>query len=138
MREPSPSRPAERRRDEPPRLLRLVAWLYGIYYLVTGVWPTLHLPSFEAITGEKTDDWLVRCVGGLVAVVGLVVLRAARARRIGSDVVVLAVGAALVLTAVDVIYVADGTLRPVYLLDAAAEVVLVGGWIIGWRSRYNA
>ena len=35
----------------------------GSYYLVTGLWPLVHLASFEAITGPKVDaggaagDW---------------------------------------------------------------------------------
>ena len=32
----------------------------GALYVVTGVWPLLHMASFEAVTGPKTDDWLVR------------------------------------------------------------------------------
>ena len=45
---------------------RLLAFQSG-YYGVTGIWPILHLPSFEAITGPKIDDWLVHMVGLLAA-----------------------------------------------------------------------
>jgi hypothetical protein len=40
------------------------------YYCLTGIWPLLHLASFEAVTGPKTDDWLVKMVGLLAAVIG--------------------------------------------------------------------
>jgi hypothetical protein len=47
---------------------RLIAF-QAAYYLATGLWPLVHLPSFEAVTGPKTDDWLVHMVGLLAAVV---------------------------------------------------------------------
>jgi hypothetical protein len=40
------------------------------YYLMTGLWPLFHRRSFEAVTGPKTDYWLVRTVGVLVAAIG--------------------------------------------------------------------
>jgi hypothetical protein len=49
---------------------RSVLRAQGGYYLVTGLWPLVHLASFEAITGPKVDDWLVRMVGLLAAVIG--------------------------------------------------------------------
>jgi len=49
----------------------------GLFYLTSGIWPLLDMPSFEAVTGRKTDKWLVKTVGLLVAVSGsaLIVLR---------------------------------------------------------------
>ena len=35
---------------------RLLAF-QSAYYGLTGTWPILHLASFEAVTGPKTDDW---------------------------------------------------------------------------------
>ena len=37
------------------RLLRLVLGLQGLYYLVVGLWPLLHLRSFVWVFGEKRD-----------------------------------------------------------------------------------
>jgi hypothetical protein len=39
-------------------------------------------------------------------------------------------GAALALTSIDVIYVSRGVIAPIYLVDAAIEVVLILGWIV--------
>jgi hypothetical protein len=47
---------------------RLIAF-QAAYYLATGLWPLVHLPSFEAVTGPKTDDWLVHMVGLLAGVI---------------------------------------------------------------------
>ena len=65
----------------------------GGYYLVTGVWPLVHLASFEAITGPKVDDWLVRMVGLLAAVIEATLLAAARGTRT-REIYVLSIGSA--------------------------------------------
>lgn len=122
---------------EPPgrrrSLLDLVAWVQGGYFVLTGLWALVHIRSFMAVTGPKQDLWLVKTVGALVVVIGAVLLVAARTRRLGGEIMLLAVGSALALTAIDVIYVSRGTILPIYLLDAAAEVVLVIGWLVGSR-----
>lgn len=48
---------------------RLIAF-QAAYYLAMGLWPLVQLPSFEAVTGPKTDDWLVHMVGLLAGVIG--------------------------------------------------------------------
>src|SRR3954470_3170999 len=50
--------------------VKTVSLVQGLYFTLTGIWPILHLRSFEAITGRKRDRWLVKTVGGLIAVVG--------------------------------------------------------------------
>lgn len=97
----------------------------GVYYLMTGVWPLIHMPSFETVTGPKVDDWLVRMVGLLVVVIGATLLVAAKREREDGEVLVLAVGSALAFTAVDVWYALSGVISPIYLADAVVELVLV-------------
>jgi hypothetical protein len=113
------------------RITALVARIQGWFYVATGVWPILDIDSFEAVTGPKTDGWLVKTVGVLVTVVGAVLLVATRARRYDDAIVLLAVGSALGLAAIDLIYALSGTIAPVYLADAGAEVVLAAFWLIG-------
>lgn len=101
----------------------------GLYYLLTGLWPLLSLAAFEAVTGPKTDHWLVRTVGLLITVEAIVLLLAAWRQRATPEVAILALGSALALTAVDVIYVLTGTIAPIYLLDAVGELILIAGWV---------
>jgi hypothetical protein len=101
----------------------------GLYYLLTGIWPLLSLATFEAVTGRKYDDWLVKTVGSLVLIEGVVFLIAAWRRSTAPEVAVLAIGSAFMLTLVDVIYVSQRVISPVYLLDAAVEVALIVGWV---------
>jgi len=105
-----------------------MALAQGAFYAVTGIWPILHMRSFEAVTGPKTDRWLVKTVGGLLTVAGVALWQAGRQRRVTPEMVGVATGSAAVLTAIDVAYVSKGRISPVYLLDAVAEVGLIGGW----------
>jgi hypothetical protein len=101
----------------------------GAFYLATGVWPLLSMPSFERVTGPKTDQWLVKTAGVLITAIGGALLLAGARRRVSPEIEWLAVASAAGLTAIDVVYVAQGRIAPVYLLDAAAELALVGSWL---------
>jgi prepilin signal peptidase PulO-like enzyme (type II secretory pathway) len=81
------------------------------------------------VTGRESDHWLVMTVGVLVSVIGLTLIIAAWRRHGPLEVVVLAMGSALGLTAIDVIYVSRNVLAPIYLADAALEVLLLLGWL---------
>ena len=99
--------------------------LLGMYFMATGLWPVVHMGSFEAVTGPKSDDWLVKMVGLLALVIGATLYSAARHSRITKDVLLLAVGSALAFTAIDVWYALAGRISLIYLADAVVEVALV-------------
>ncbi len=103
--------------------------IQGGFYVVTGLWPLLHMPSFLAVTGPKRDRWLVRTVGALILVVGLYLLVLAARGLIHSETAVLAAGCALALAVVDVTYVSRGAIDRIYLADAAVELVLTVLWV---------
>ena len=106
------------------------ALIQGLVWLVSGLWPVLHLRSFEWITGPKVDKWLVRTVGLLVTVVGAVLLGAHQRNRVTPEIQMLATGSALSLTAIDLFYVFKRRISPVYLLDAVLELGLIALWYI--------
>lgn len=109
-------------------LERALAVTQGTYFVATGVWPIVHLRSFEAVTGPKTCGWLVKTTGALIACVGASLLVAARARRVPRSARALAVLSAAALGASDAIYASRGRIAPTYLLDALAEAGLVLAW----------
>ena len=117
-------------------LLLKLALIQGLFYLVTGVWPLLDIVSFQVVTGPKTDLWLVRTVGVLVTVVGAVLIAASRSRRVTPEIVMLAVGSALGLAAIDLRYALAGRISAVYLADAVVEIGLSLVWWIGWRRAH--
>lgn len=107
----------------------VIARVQGVFNVLNGLWPLVHIRSFEAVFGPKTDKWLVRTVGGLLLVNGIAQLLAGRAGAQVQHAKRLGMGTAATLTAVDLIYVGNGTLSKMYLLDAAAELL----WITLWR-----
>jgi len=109
----------------------------GVYYVLTGAWPLLSMDAFEAVTGPKTDDWLVKMVGVLAAVIGATLLVAVRRHEISGAVVFLAVTAAVGFAAIDVVSVLNGTVRGVYLGDAGVELILAGALLVARRRARN-
>jgi len=93
----------------------------GAYYVATGVAPFVSRRVFEAVTGPKSEWWLLQTVGALVTAVGAGMVSAGLRRRATPEIVGIAAGCAAGLAAVDVIHVARGRLRWTYLLDAALE-----------------
>ena len=108
----------------------LVALVQGIYFFVFGVWPILHMGSFLKVTGPKTDLWLVKTVGLILAVIGMVLIDAQVNAEINSSIINLGIGSALSLAIVEFIYVVKRVISPIYLGDAFLELLLIGWWII--------
>jgi hypothetical protein len=113
--------------------LTFVSIAQGIYWSLTGVWPLLHMPSFLWVTGPKTDLWLVRTVGVVILVVGVVLLKAGLARRVTPEIIWLGIGGAAGLMAIEVYYVLQEVIWPIYLLDAVLAVILISLWV--WASQ---
>ena len=107
---------------------RALAIGQGAFYVATGVWPIVSLRTFEAVTGPKADGWLVKTAGVLITAIGAGLTTAGLRGRVTPDMKLIAVGAAAGLTAIDVVYVARRRIARVYLLDALAEVGLIGAW----------
>ncbi|GAB2864293.1 hypothetical protein GCM10027074_34510 [Streptomyces deserti] len=105
-----------------------VAVAHGVFNLLGGLWPLLHLRSFEWVFGPKTDDWLQMTTGGLLVSAGVAQLAAAPAPQGPSHARRIGLGTAVTLLAVDLIYVPKRRIRPTYLLDAAMQT----GWIAAW------
>ena len=122
------------------KLFCLLATVQGIYYLITGVWPLLDIESFMMVTGPKHDIWLVKTVGALVIPIGLVLLIAAKRKESLIQTVLLAITSAIAFTAIDTVYSLNDTIWNVYLIDAAAQVIFIAGWMIfvfAYKNKLN-
>lgn len=107
-----------------------VALVQGIYFLVTGIWPLISMRTFLAVTGFKTDLWLVKTGGLILAVIGAVLIYAQLTAAVNPPVIFLGIGAAASLALVEVIYVVKRVISIVYLGDATVEAVLIAWWVI--------
>jgi hypothetical protein len=110
--------------------MRIAPLSQGIFYVATGLWPIVHLRSFEAVTGRKRDKWLVQTVGGLIAAVGGALLVGAFERREAKSLRTLGITSAAVLASSDIYFAAKGTISPVYFGDAAVEGAMIAAWAL--------
>jgi hypothetical protein len=93
----------------------------------------VHRDSFEAITGPKTDFWLVRTVGGLATVCGVVLGVSVVRGRQQPEMQLLVTAQALVFVAADM-FAATSQSR-VYLGDVLGQAALLPAWFVPWASR---
>jgi hypothetical protein len=118
------------RRDR--RHSREVAELHAAYLLTTGAW-SMHRASFEALTGRKTDYWLVRTVGGLAVACALTLGASAVRGQKSPELQLLAAAQAVVFIAAG-LYAARNESR-LYLGDVVVQAAGLPSWFIRWRSE---
>jgi hypothetical protein len=108
----------------------ILGGVQGGFYLLTGIWPLLHMRSFLFVTGPKTDLWLVRTVGLLIVAISVPLLMAAARKTISMELICLGFLSAVFLAGIDLYYVLRKRISKVYLLDAFPELCLASGWLI--------
>jgi hypothetical protein len=112
-----------------------VALAQSAIWVTTGMWPVVHMRSFEAVTGPKIERWLVRTVGLLIASIGVGLGLAAARKRVSPEMAVCAGVAATSLAGIDLRYALTKRISPVYLLDAPLELALAAGWLATWAAE---
>jgi hypothetical protein len=112
------------------RVEYLVALLQGIYFFVFGIWPILHMRSFLKVTGPKTDLWLVKTVGLILAVIGAVLIFAQVNAEVNTSLIILAICSALSLAVIEFVYVTKRVISPIYLGDSLLELILIAWWVV--------
>ena len=124
-------------RDQRPAE-RTVLGTQSTYFLITALWPLVHYPSFEAVTGRKRDVWLVKTVSALLLPVAAALGMGALRAQPSEEVRVLGAGSAIALGSVETFYALRGRIRPVYLGDAVIEALFVLGLLFARRPRDGA
>jgi|SRR5690606_3303416 len=95
---------------------RLTKKIQAGYFIITGAWPIVHIDSFMAVTGFKTDIWLVHMVGLLAISIGTCMIFEQRS-------LLLPICTSASFALIDLLYVMEGTISPVYLGDLAVQLV---------------
>jgi hypothetical protein len=108
--------------------MKIAPLAQGIFYVGTGLWPIVHLRSFEAVTGKKRDGWLVQTVGGLIAAVGAALIVGAVDKERSRSLMTLGIASAAALATADIVFAGKGRISPVYFGDAAVEAGLIATW----------
>ena len=105
-----------------------MARAHGLFNIVGGLWPLVHVRSFEAVFGRKTDRFLEYTVAGLMMGVGWSQWTSNRAPGGAAHARTVGIGTAGTLLAIDLIYAPPRRIPATYLLDA----VLEAGWLAAW------
>jgi hypothetical protein len=128
------TRPADPALWAPRKLPIFAAFAQGFFCLVLGLWPVIGFTSFEAVTGQKPEHWLLALAGMLLAGIGGSMVISAIRRDIAFEVFAIGLVTALSLGCTDVIFVIERSIPPVYLLDAVAESLFVTLWVFAIRD----
>ena len=105
-----------------------IAARQGAYYCLTGLWPLLHMKSFEAVTGRKRERWLVLTVGMLVGAIGGGLLMAVREKRVDPALRNIAWATATGIAALEFPLALTGRIRAIYAADALLETCWAARW----------
>ncbi len=108
------------------RNLRRILKFQALYYCATGISPLISMRAFEAVTGRKRDRWLVQMVGLLAVSIGLTLWLDSVRNETTSSAVALSCSSALAFAGIDIAHVYRRRISPVYLVDAAIELLIVG------------
>lgn len=100
----------------------------ALYYILTGLWPLVSMPTFLRVSGPKTDLWLVQIVAALVLLIGIVIALATLRQNQSPEVIVLAMGAAIAFAGADIIFHAQRIIPRIYLVDAAIQLAILILW----------
>lgn len=104
----------------------VVLSVLGFYYVMTGLWPVVHIRSFQMITGPKVDKWLVKMVGLLAFCSGVVFLYSSIGSAIiPAEIVLLAVLNILAFMMIDIWYILRKIISPIYLVDAVIQGIFL-------------
>lgn len=109
------------------------------YTLVTALWGLLHIESFMAVTGAKTDVWLVKTVSALLIPIAICLAMYGFIKTDIRPAIVLGSLTAVSLAGIDFYYALTGVISPIYMADGALQVAFLIGWILvaGSASRMN-
>jgi hypothetical protein len=84
-------------------MMRKIITVQGLCYLLTGIWPLIHIYSFVWVTGYKTDIWLVKMVALLSCAIGITLLFSGRDQNKSTKV--LGISTAVAFALIDIYYI---------------------------------
>jgi len=111
--------------------VRSLAKVQGAYDTLGGLWPLVSMPLFEALTGPKPEEWLVRAVAGVLLFLGSLLLHDAfRRKRIDRGLRIMAAGISAVLGLVAVVSSLGGWVSWVYFIDGTIHLSFTLAWVV--------
>ena len=113
----------------PRRIYRSLIWVQGVYTLLTALWGLIDIVSFMAVTGPKTDIWLVKTVSVLLVAIAVVLLSFLWVQSDPLPAILLGLLTSAGLAAIDFYYTGREVISWVYVLDGIGESLFALVWI---------
>ncbi len=114
-------------------MLDYIIGAQGLYYLVTGLWPIIHLSSFEVVTGPKASIFLLYMISFLTVVIAITLLLSFNKEK-SREIIFLSLASPLAFMINEVLF--RGQIRGIYFLDFAIEVIFIALILFGvWTTR---
>jgi hypothetical protein len=107
-----------------------VLLVQGIYYLISGLWPILHIHSFMKVTGPKRDLWLVKTVGAIITAIAIALLFGYVNNELTSAIKLMSILSAAAFAFVDFYYPLKGVISKIYMVDGLIQILLITCWIL--------
>lgn len=121
------------------KIFRLLISAQATYTLITAIWPLVHIESFMAVTGYKTDVWLVKTVGALLIPVAITLYTYLFLTTDQRPAIVLGGLTALAFICVDFYYTLNDVISDIYLADGVVEIVFLSAWVyVAFSGRRNS
>jgi hypothetical protein len=116
------------------RRITILIIVQSVYYLLTALWPLIHIRSFMLVTGPKTDIWLVKTVSALLIPASLTLLSYIYLRHERWPALVLGAGLCIAFIAIDFYYALSDVISDVYLIDGILQIILLFCWLTFGRK----
>jgi hypothetical protein len=113
----------------PRKLYRVLLWVQGVYTLLTALWGLIDIDSFMAVTGPKTDIWLVKTVSVILVAIGVALLSFLWVQSDPLPAILLGLLTSAGLAAIDFYYSGREVISWVYALDGIAEALFTLVWL---------
>jgi hypothetical protein len=107
------------------------------FYAFTALWALIDIDSFMLVTGPKIDIWLVKVISWLLLAIAIALAAEIGRPTISLSAYLLAVSSALFLGGTDVYYALNGTISPVYLVDAVVEFIVAFAWALRFQILFK-
>lgn len=117
------------------KIFRLLLWTQSTYIMITALWPLMHIDSFMAVTGYKTDVWLVKTVGALLIPVAVTLYIHLFIDTDHRPALVLGSLTSVAFIMVDFYYALNDVISDIYLADGIAELIFLIAWIYVLTGR---
>jgi hypothetical protein len=110
-------------------IYQALLWVQGLYTIATAVWGVIDIESFMAVTGPKTDLWLVKTFSALLFGIGLAMILEAVFLSRAVPLLILFLLNSVVLAFADLYYGLTGEISRAYVVDGVAQVIFALAWL---------